>query len=262
MAYGLTYSLELVAASSRYAQDTTISGFPTGSAARTIEAWIRYGGTGEQYVMGAGAETAQGSFAMSVTNTSSGRILLRLNGGNIQWTATAAIDGGWHHIAITHDGSSSVSDSATKCYLDGVSLGNNVATVGTLTVNTVATRARVGTGDSNTPSNFWDENISLVRVWNVARSSADIANNACSVLGATTNLLAEWTLDNVYTDNSGNGYDLTAVNSPTFSIDTPSTCAVVGPTTVKTMDGVTLSTQLKTLDSVALASIKSIDGAT
>jgi len=260
MAYGLTKCINFVASSSQRATKETPTGFPTGSAARTIEGWVKYGGTGEQYWCATGTDAgSQGTFSCSLD--ASGVCRLRLNGGNISWPASSAANGSWHHIAISHAGGS-VSDTNTKCYIDGVSAGTGTV-AGTATVNTVNGRVRIsGSEASGTPTNYWDERVSLVRVWTVARTSSEISTNACSVLGSTTNLVAEYTLDNVYTDNSGNGNDLTAVNTPTFVTDTPSTCAAVGPTTVKTVDGVTLATQLKTLDAVALASIKSINGNT
>lgn len=224
MAYSLTQSLELVAASSQYARKSSPTGFSSGSAARTIEGWFRYAGTGEQSLGGYGTDSgSQGEFSISIDATP--ELYVRLNGGNIRWTATGATDGGWHHFAVTHDGSGSVSSTATKAYLDGAAL-SFVATGGTTTVNTVNTYATVGASNAATPSNFWDENISLYRIWTVARSSTDISNNMCNVLGATTNLVAEWTLDNTYTDNSGTGNGLTSSGSPTFSSDVPATCVV------------------------------------
>lgn len=58
-------------------------------------------------------------------------------------------------------------------------------------------------------------------MWNVKRTGAEILANMYTILGATTNLVAEWVLDNSYSDNSGNSLTLTGVGSPTFATDCP-----------------------------------------
>jgi len=263
MAYGLTQSCDFTAASSERAEKTSgLTGFPSGASARTFEGWIKYNGTVGQYCFGHGSDSGTGTaFSIWIENGATDGIWLRTNGGRLEWNSATICDGNWHHIAITHDGSTPMSGTTTKCYQNGVALTANDL-VGSGTVNTNNARIRIGTGDSITPGSFWDGNLSLVRLWTVARTQSEIVANACNVLGATTNLKAEYKLDGDYTDNTGGGFDLTAYNTPAFVSDVPSTCTVAGPTTVKTVDGVTVSSQLKTLDAVALASIKSINGNT
>lgn len=222
--YGLTKSLHVVSASSQYARSASPTGFPSGAAARTIEFCFKYAGAAEQVIVGYGTDSgSQAQFNVSLDTAA--ELWIRLNGGNIHWTATGAADGEWHHAAVTHDGSASVSSSATKAYLDVSDLGSGT-TGGTATVNTTAIQATVGASSDNTAGSFLNGDVSLVRVWSVARSQSDISTNKCNVLGATSNLVAEWTLDNVYTDNSGTGNTLTSSGSPTFLTDTPAFCAV------------------------------------
>lgn len=71
---------------------------------------------------------------------------------------------------------------------------------------------------------------SLLRAWSVVRTQAEIAANRCNVLGATTGLLLEATLNNTYNDNSGNSRTLTAFNSPTFIASVPAICGGGGGT--------------------------------
>lgn len=69
-------------------------------------------------------------------------------------------------------------------------------------------------------SGYLDGGISLWRVW----SGSHTTDDKCTVYGtATTNMKAEWTLDSVLTDDSGNSNTLTAFGSPTYTTNVP-TC--------------------------------------
>ena len=61
-----------------------------------------------------------------------------------------------------------------------------------------------------------------VRVWNVARTAEEIADNMHKELtGTEPGLVGYWRLNGDFADASGNGNDLTPVNGPGFSNDVP-----------------------------------------
>lgn len=146
--------------------------------------------------------------------------------GSCTYTLTT---GTWFHVAVTIDVSATV---GSKCvfYINGVSQSKSEANTGTGATSIFDSTAPFSIGQSipvlALPQYYSNMNVSLVRVWNTIRSSSDIADNICNVLGSTTNLQGEFTLDNVYTDNSGNGNTLTGYNTPAFQSDVPSTCSV------------------------------------
>lgn len=274
MAYGLTKSLDLESGSSQYASRAdTASLSITGDL--TVESWVKFeskagAGNANMIVAKFTRSTNNRSYAFGWDNgffIGSDKLFLVVdetgaNDGNTSrahcpWSPSTSV---WYHVATTFDAGS---PSAIAFYIDGVSQtvtydfndansiydGNEDTALGALDVG-------------STPINFWDGLLSLVRLWNVVRTQGQIDANKCEVLGSTTNLQAEWTLDDVYTDNSGNGNTLTASGSPVFATDTPSVCSVVGPAGVKTWNGVTQSTGIKTYLGVALASTKSVIGVT
>lgn len=131
----------------------------------------------------------------------------------VTWAPTTAT---WYHLAVTKSGTS------IKFYVNGVQQGaTQTGSNGTIYNGS----ASFSLGGFPNDSQWMDGRMVLARAWNVVRTEAEIAANKCIILGATTNLQGEWTLDNVYTDNSGNGNTLTAVNAPTFSADVPIACA-------------------------------------
>lgn len=80
-------------------------------------------------------------------------------------------------------------------------------------------RFAIGAIDSSTtPQLFHDGLIDEVRVWNVARSLTQINQlKYKQVISPLPNLVACYNLNNNYSDKSGNGQTLTAVNTPVFS---------------------------------------------
>lgn len=227
MAYGLTNSIDLEASSSQYARRTSgLTGFWTTSGHRTSEAWIKIESlpalNGVYSVTDFGADgTTNGEFGLKFKNVSGNMVGYHdvynrvVQGSNNLGLST----GTWYHFATTYDGTN------LNWYVNGVLIEAKAA--GTITT---APSPIVGIGGRTLNPAYgehFDGKISLVRFWASARTQSEIADNMCNVLGSTANLAAEYTLDSVYTDNSGNGNTLTAANSPTFGADLPATCAVV-----------------------------------
>lgn len=272
MAYGLTKSALLAKSSSQYltAADTA-SISVTGDM--TIELWLKVtslpgSGVGTPIVF-KGDYNTNNSYQLMYLNDSGtpkihGRIFASSGNSNFadsKFTYTLTT-GTWIHVAMVIKPANS---TATKfeLFINGVSQGNGTATLTGTVAAIYDSNNTLGIGSSVAPVGvtdyYLDSGVSLVRIWDVARTGTQIADNMCSVLGSTTNLKAEWTLDNSLTDNSGNSNTLTNVNTVTFPTDTPSTCATSsGPANLKSLDS-NVKSNIKSFNSNVIANIKSIN---
>ncbi len=262
MAYGLTKSLDLESTSSQYASATDSASLSVTSNF-TAEAWIKLESSAtERFIVGKIDNTARRNWRFSTSDfAGNGRLRGEIDctaNGSAGYVSTSNVDlstGTWYHVAMTW-----VPSNVVKLFIDG-------------TETTYASQSTIGAGgssiaDSNIPTTvggepsflgyYFDGKLSLVRIWTTDRSAANLSANMCSVLGSTTNLSAEWTLDDVYTDNSGNSNTLTATGSPVFATDTPSVCAVSGPTNLKSLD-TNVKANIKSYNTNVLANIKSIN---
>lgn len=184
----------------------------------TVEAWIKpvsntaFGSIGGS--LDGGAVNGWGFFLSDNVST---KLAFQFVGGEVN-NSTAISAGVWTHAAVTIDGTNA------KFYVNGTLDGT---TANTSTVSSSSQTVWVGAyALSGAGSGYWNGNIGLFRVWNSALSGATINANKCSVMGATTGLLAEWTLDNVLTDNSGNSLTLTNHGTATFQADVTNSCTV------------------------------------
>jgi len=153
------------------------------------------------------------------------RVSFNDSGGNntsIECTEAISTTGTWLHVAVAVD----VSVPSATWYFDGVAKTSNSLTSAATSIGTNSEAVNIGYGATagNSP---YDGKLALVRVWDTIRSESQIANNVCTLLGATANMQAEWSLNNVVTDNSGNGNTLTNNNATPFVTDVPSTCPAV-----------------------------------
>jgi hypothetical protein len=98
---------------------------------------------------------------------------------------------GWHHVAATYDGAD------YKIYLDGLLEGTTPG-IGQPPANTSDVEVALGSAlnSTNVASGFFDGAIDEVRVWNVARSQAQIQSTAnAQLVTPTAGLVARWALD-------------------------------------------------------------------
>lgn len=251
MAYGLTQSLTLNGTTQYASAADSSSLSPTGDM--TLETWIKVAALptslAEFDIIAKhdNGNTANGrSFIWSLADNSGTpgfKIRISTDGtsGNQSTTTFAytAPIATWVHLAMSYTAATGV----VVFTVNGVNIGNvggnKTSIFDSTTAVTVGAR---GDGSSTGITSF-----SLARIWKgVAQSSATIAANLCSVLGTQTNLSAEWTLNNVYTDDSGNSNTLTPQNSPTFSASVPAICVVAD---IKTMNGVNKA-DIKTIDGI------------
>lgn len=157
------------------------TGFPTGNTSRTIEAWIRTTqNNGGGAIMTYGSLSTNNRFALYQT----GGKLNFVAEGNDYNTNVVINDGVWHHVAATHDGTS------LKVYVDGVQAGTTQAK----TFNTTGTQFSIGY--RGVTAEFFKGDIDEVRIWNTARSAAQIsAGRNCPLVGNEAGLLAYYRFD-------------------------------------------------------------------
>lgn len=225
MAYGLTQSPLLVRATPsffRAADSASLSA--TGD--RTIETWVNFVSTNNTMYLFDSRENTTGfngyGFYLGGAGTQL-HLQTVIAGGvgndvNVAWTPST---GTWYHVAVTY----AVTGFNVKFYVNGVQQGAT-QTGSAYTDNTSNKILGGDSGGNGTGANL-DARLSLMRNWNEERSAANILANMCNVLGATTNLNAEWTLDNSTSDNSGNTNTLTNVNTVAFAANLPGTCTTV-----------------------------------
>ncbi len=152
--------------------------------------------------------------------------------------------GTWHHVAYVYDGANQI------LYIDGIAVTTS-PTIGTVTnsasfASGLVIGARYTQNTQFSPTSFED-----VRIWNVARTTAEInANISANLTGTEPGLLAYYRFEDgpsstTVTDLTGNGNNLTMYNMETSdwvsgplgviqTVDVQNTC---GPLTW--IDGVT-----------------------
>jgi hypothetical protein len=139
----------------------------SGTGARTVEAWIKVPTTNpaaQKVIVDWGAVTPNGSrFTLCLLNN-----ILRLEvGGNGLNGTTLLNDGNWHHVAATYNAAEA---NNVVLYVDGVQQA-----AGGLTLSTASGTVKIGTGADYV--NYFNGTIDEVRIWDVARTQAEISDN-------------------------------------------------------------------------------------
>ena len=115
--------------------------------------------------------------------------------------ATGQSGDGWHHFAITYDGTEAV------MYHDGSSIASRVLDGPVAVADANHRIGRKATDDFG--SGYYAGYLDEIRIWNVARSGQDIADNRGQRLNGTEDgLVAYWSFDGAdLGDLTGNGHD-------------------------------------------------------
>ena len=202
MAQGGGYALDFDGANDYV--NTTYSGI-SGNNDRTVEAWVKTSATGVNFITEWGVQQINQRFTVTVTSS---KLRVEFAGGGLSGS-TDVNDGLWHHLAATH---SSTSSPSTKLYIDG-----NLEATASFTINT-SSSGNVLVGKSA----YWSErefdgSIDEVRIWSVARTATQIADNIHVLLdGDETGLEAYYKMSDgsgtTVTDNSENSNTGTMVN--------------------------------------------------
>jgi hypothetical protein len=184
----------------QYAQSNNPA-LPVGNASRTIEAWVKTSTSTNGVVA---------NWGNTLTNQRSGLIVVNNHlyyvGENNDLQGSINIStNSWHHVAITFDG------TTLKLYVDGV-LDNS----STKTFNTTGTTLRIGqrsVGDAG--SELYNGIIDELRIWNVARTQAELQNNRfAEIPGNSAGLVAYYKL------NEATGLSLTDASVKQCNINT------------------------------------------
>jgi len=189
----------------------------------TVEAWVQRVGTGYGFttdiggsgIVGRAHEGACGSHisAWHLCWLNDGRINFDLvhtysSSGVYIVTSPIATPLARHHIAASFDG------DTVRVYVDGVRVGQAAWTLGALysgAEDLLIGADNFGCGYFRRFDGFIDD----VRMWNVARTDAQIAASMnCRLTGVEKGLVAYWPFDDgSLTDATGNGHSGTAVGT-------------------------------------------------
>jgi M6 family metalloprotease-like protein len=153
---------------------------PSGNSPYTIEAWIKPSS------MNAGGIVAWGNYANNQVNA----FVIAPNGlinywwGNDLTAPTSNLTGAWHHVAATYNG------SIRRIFLDGAQVASDVPAA---PASFAPTAFRIGMANAG---QHFDGQIDEVRVWNLARSAAQIQETMRSPLGGNEiGLIGYWRFD-------------------------------------------------------------------
>ena len=142
----------------------------------------------------------------------------------------------WVHIAATYK------DNDYRLYRNGILIHQTTNFL--IKTFPITSRIIIGQRHTDAGAQDLDAEIDEVRVWNVARDSADIVatmNCSCAEMGAipSTGLIACYTFNNFgddpVADVTGNGYDLTSFGNPFYLASTAPIASCVSITSIPTM---------------------------
>ncbi len=169
-----------------------------------VSAWIVAISDGNPYTPSAGSKIGAAILPDGRTGTANDRVV----------ASVADVTPGWHHAAMVQTYASGMS-----LYLDGVLVGTDNTSHGVLDVN-IAQDLHIGS--NNTPDYFTGQ-IDEVRIWNEARSEADLRANLAQkldVISFPASLVSYYRFD----ENTGDGttlFDLVGGNHGAITGATP-----------------------------------------
>jgi hypothetical protein len=159
----------------------------------TIEFWMNSSIMPEQW----DAIVAKGDYSWRVALASDGTIAFTGTGAFTDFFSTTVVtDGNWHHVAVTYDGINAI------IYIDGVVENSSEATAD---INNSNYNVAIGENLEAT-GRYYSGNLEDVRIWNVARTEAQInASKNCELQGSETGLVAYYKFNQGLDaqDNSG-----------------------------------------------------------
>lgn len=217
---------------------TTHAGI-TGSGARTVEAWIKGPAvTAQQIITEWGGGAADG--ARWTFKTMSNKLRIETGGGTTVYLSGVAtvLDNNWHHVAVTFD--PNATSNKYKLYVDGtLDAQANFASAATTTEALV----QIGARAINVSATKFSGTIDDVRIWNVARTQAEIQANKNTELCVPVNGLVAYYKFNEGVANGTNTAITTAADATGASSGTLTNFALTG-TTSNFVTGTTLSADI------------------
>jgi surface protein len=178
----------------------------TGFSELTVEAWVYNDGTTGDFQ--AIASSPSFSF-LHFQMATGGNNAVYTNGGDIQLPIISQTPlQTWKHVAIV------IKSGNSRVYVNGVQLGDASG----VTFNNLLSTNNFSIGRGYNGGRFMKGSIDELRIWNVARSQADISTNMnTSLLGTEPGLFAYYDFEDgpnsgVLTDRTGNGNNGALVN--------------------------------------------------
>jgi hypothetical protein len=156
----------------------TNNSLPQGNAPRTIEAWIKYSTSkNDMSIFNYGTFSYNQKFTLHLYNG-----VYIIGEGNDLSTGYHFNDGNWHHLAVTHDG------ATTIVYVDGIVRGSR-----NTTYNTTGFDFQMGVSLRNGSWDFrFEGTMDELRVWNVARTQQEIADSRYNFISTAPGLIAAY----------------------------------------------------------------------
>ena len=115
----------------------------------------------------------------------------------------------WYHVAYTRNSTSGV----MKLYINGKEVASSTNTTGASSDSTHD--VYIGRFGSAVALPL-DGSVRDIRIFNDVRTQSEITADAATSTVSDAAMVGEWSLNNAYTDTSGNGNTLTTSGSPTF----------------------------------------------
>ena len=186
-----------------------------GASTFTLEAWIRRDGPGVATLTGSGGVTAVPLITKGMAETEGGTVDMNYflgisaatgklaadfedtaTGGNHPINGTAAIpaDGSWHHVAATYDG------TTWQLYVDGtldatLSVGAFTPRFDSIQHAAIGTALNSTGGVGSQTQGFFNGVLDEVRIWNYARTPAQILSGTNREILAANGLLGRFGLN-------------------------------------------------------------------
>ncbi|MFT5412069.1 MAG: spore coat protein CotH, partial [Verrucomicrobiales bacterium] len=188
------------------------AGIPSGSSAFTIEAWVNPDVHGDSTITFWGNQASNQANGLRLKGAGTTRHYFWGNDndqttGDISSDTSGPNGDGWHHFAVKFDGAND------QWYWNGAPLGLPFNTGGT--VNVANLNHRIG---SRLGAEYFDGLIDEVRIWDKARSHAEIAGDFEQELSGTeANLVAYFDFEGDLGDRAGGDNNGTAVDNASIN---------------------------------------------
>jgi len=205
------------------------TGIPSGSSPFTIEVWINpasipTGGADGGQITFWGNQSANQANGFRLRGATGVRHYFWSNDHDENFPIDILPDNtgpsadGWHHLAITFDG------TQTRWYWNGAQLGNPRTAAG---VNVAAVNHRIG---SRLGAEYFDGYIDELRIWNTARSATEISDNmGLPMTGTEPGLVAYWDFEGDFDDRAGGNNNGTPQDNASIEVSINAPIQAAGP---------------------------------